>query len=114
MIVQNVSTAGHTDISFTLPRADTAKAATCMEKVVVDSEAGGFRVDDKIGRVSLVGAGMKTHPGIAAKMFEVLANNGVNIEMISTSTIRISCVVAEEDVERAVQSLHAAFGLDKE
>ena len=114
MIVQNVSTAGHTDISFTVPRADVERASTCMEKIVVDTEAHGFRTDADIGRVSLIGAGMKTHPGIAAKMFETLANDGVNIEMISTSTIRISCVVAERDVERAVQSLHAAFGLDKE
>jgi len=114
MIVQNVSSAGHTDISFTVPRADVERAARCMEKIVVDTEAHGFRTDADIGRVSLIGAGMKTHPGIAARMFETLANDGVNIEMISTSTIRISCVVAEGDVERAVQSLHAAFGLDKE
>jgi aspartate kinase len=113
MIVQNVSTAGHTDISFTMPRADLGRAMQCMEKVVIETEASGFRTDERIGRVSLVGAGMKTHPGIAAKMFEVLAAEGVNIEMISTSTIRISCVVAEDDVERAVRSLHAAFGLDE-
>jgi aspartate kinase len=111
MIVQNVSTAGHTDISFTVPRSDAARAAQCMEKIVVDTEASGFRTDERIGRVSLVGAGMKTHPGVAAKMFEILAAEGINIEMISTSTIRISCVVAEDDVERAVQSLHAAFEL---
>jgi len=114
MIVQNVSTAGYTDISFTVPRTDVSKASLVMEKIVVDTEAGGFRADEKIGRVSLVGAGMKTHPGIAAQMFEVLAAEGVNIEMISTSTIRISCVVAEEDVERSVRALHTAFGLDKE
>jgi aspartate kinase len=114
MIVQNVSSAGHTDISFTVPHADVERAARCMEKIVVDTEASGFATDEHIGRVSLIGAGMKTHPGIAAKMFETLATEGVNIEMISTSTIRISCVVAEEDVERAVQSLHASFGLDKE
>jgi aspartate kinase len=114
MIVQNVSTAGHTDISFTVPRTDTARAARSMEKIVVDTEASGYRTDDTIGRVSLVGAGMKTHPGIAAKMFEVLAAEGINIEMISTSTIRISCVVAEADMERAVQALHAAFELDRE
>jgi aspartate kinase len=113
MIVQNVSTAGHTDISFTMPRADLGRAMQSMEKVVVETEASGFRTDERIGRVSLVGAGMKTHPGIAAKMFEVLAAESVNIEMISTSTIRISCVVAEDDVERAVRSLHAAFGLDE-
>jgi aspartate kinase len=111
MIVQNVSTAGHTDISFTVPRSDAGRASQCMEKIVVDTEASGFRTDERIGRVSLVGAGMKTHPGVAAKMFEVLATEGINIEMISTSTIRISCVVAEDDVERAVQSLHAAFEL---
>jgi aspartate kinase len=114
MIVQNVSSAGHTDISFTVPRPDVDRTARCMEKIVVDTEAIGFATDVNIGRISLVGAGMKTHPGIAAKMFETLANEGVNIEMISTSTIRISCVVAEDEVERAVQSLHAAFGLDKE
>ncbi len=114
MIVQNVSSAGHTDISFTVPRADVERTAQCMEKIVVDTESSGFRTDELIGRVSLIGAGMKTHPGIAAKMFETLAHEGVNIEMISTSTIRISCVVAEDDVERAVRSLHSAFGLDKE
>jgi aspartate kinase len=114
MIVQNVSTAGHTDISFTVPRTDAPKATQCMEKILVDTEATGYRTDQHIGRVSLVGAGMKTHPGIAAKMFEVLAAEGVNIEMISTSTIRISCVVGEDDVERAVRGLHAAFDLDKE
>jgi aspartate kinase len=112
MIVQNVSTQGHTDISFTVPRSDTDNASRCMEKIVVDTEASGYRTDTNIGRVSLVGAGMKTHPGIAAKMFETLAAESVNIEMISTSTIRISCVVAEEDVERAVRALHAAFDLE--
>ena len=83
-----------------------------MEKIVVDTEARGYRTDPLIGRVSLIGAGMKTHPGIAARMFEVLAAEGINIEMISTSTIRISCVVAEGDVERAVRALHTEFGLD--
>jgi aspartate kinase len=112
MIVQNVSTAGHTDISFTLPRADVARANVEMDKIVVETEAAGFRTDENVGRVSLVGAGMKTHPGVAAKMFETLASEGINIEMISTSTIRISCVVHETDVERAVQSLHAAYELE--
>jgi aspartate kinase len=112
MIVQNVSTAGHTDISFTVPRADLAKTAVVMEKVVVDTEARGYRSDAEVGRVSLVGAGMKTHPGVAAKMFETLADEGINIEMISTSTIRISCVVRDSDVEPAVRTLHRAFGLE--
>lgn len=113
MIVQNVSTAGHTDISFTLPRDDLARATTVMEKIVVETEASGFRTDERIGRVSLVGAGMKTNPGVAARMFEVLADEGINIEMISTSTIRISCVVHEDDVERAVRALHRAFELSE-
>ena len=112
MIVQNVSTEGHTDISFTLPRDDVSLASIEMEKIVVETDAAGFRTDGQVGRVSLVGAGMKTHPGIAAKMFETLATEGINIEMISTSTIRISCVVHEHDVERAVQALHAAFELE--
>jgi len=111
MIVQNVSTAGHTDISFTLPRDDLARATTVMEKIVVETEASGFRADERIGRVSLVGAGMKTNPGVAARMFEALAEEGINIEMISTSTIRISCVVHEDDLERAVRALHRSFGL---
>jgi aspartate kinase len=111
MIVQNVSTAGHTDISFTIPRDDLARAATVMEKIVVDTEASGFRSDADVGRVSLIGAGMRSHPGIAARMFEILASEGINIEMISTSSIRISCVVGESDVERAVRSLHGAFEL---
>jgi aspartate kinase len=113
MIVQNVSTAGHTDISFTLPRDDLARASTAMEKVLVEVDAAGFRTDERIGRVSLVGAGMKTNPGVAARMFEILAGEGVNIEMISTSTIRISCVVHEDDVERAVRALHDAFELSE-
>lgn len=113
MIVQNVSTAGHTDISFTLPRDDLARATAVMEKIVVETEASGFRTDERIGRVSLVGAGMKTNPGVAARMFEALADEGINIEMISTSTIRISCVVHEDDVERAVRALHCAFELSE-
>jgi aspartate kinase len=112
MIVQNVSTEGHTDISFTVPRTDLTKTAAVMDKVVVDTEARGYRTDAEVGRVSLVGAGMKTHPGVAAKMFETLADEGINIEMISTSTIRISCVVRDSDVEPAVRTLHQAFGLE--
>ena len=83
-----------------------------VDKIVVEIDAGGANFDDAIGRVSVVGAGMKTNPGVAAQMFETLATEGVNIEMISTSTIRISCVVHENDVERAVRALHAAFELE--
>jgi len=111
MIVQNVSIAGHTDISFTVPREDLSRAVKVMEQVIDEVEASGFTHDGGIGRVSVVGAGMKTHPGVAAQMFETLADAGVNIEMISTSSIRISCVVQEADVEKAVQALHDAFEL---
>jgi aspartate kinase len=111
MIVQNVSTAGHTDISFTIPREDLSRTLRVMDKIVGEVEAAGFAHDAAIGRVSLVGAGMRTNPGVAAQMFETLAQEGVNIEMISTSTIRISCVVPEVDVSRAVQALHQAFNL---
>ena len=113
MIVQNVSSAGQTDISFTVPRDDLARARKVIRRIVDDLEAAGVTQDADIGRVSVIGAGMKTHPGVAAEMFEVLAREHINIEMISTSSIRISCVVASGDVERAVRALHDAFGLDQ-
>ncbi|MDA8270610.1 MAG: aspartate kinase [Actinomycetota bacterium] len=111
MIVQNTSSEGLTDISFTVPKDDIN--ATMNVAGVVASEIGARNVysDPNIARVSLVGAGMKTNPGVTAQMFETLANEGINIEMISTSAIRISCVVREDAVERAVQSLHETFKL---
>ncbi len=112
MIEQNVSTDGYTDISFTIPKDELSRTMDVVDKVVVEIEAGGANFDDAIGRVSLVGAGMRTNPGVAAQMFETLAAENVNIEMISTSTIRISCVVHERDVERAVQALHRSFELE--
>jgi aspartate kinase len=112
MIEQNVSTDGYTDISFTVPKDELARTMDVVDKVVVEIEAGGANFDDAIGRVSLVGAGMRTNPGVAAQMFETLAAENVNIEMISTSTIRISCVVHERDVDRAVQALHRSFELE--
>jgi aspartate kinase len=112
MIVQNVSTQGHTDISFTVPKDDVEKSLEVTRAHVDDIGAEGVQADGDIARVSLVGAGMKTHPGVAATMFEVLADSGVNIDMISTSPIRISCVVREQQAEHAVQALHAAFGLE--
>ena len=112
MIVQNTSTAGTTDISFTVPKADVATAEPVMSRVAKQLNAGAVTHDDGIAKVSLVGAGMKTSPGVAAKMFRVLADNGVNIEMISTSTIRVSVVVRAAMMQTAVQALHTAFGLD--
>jgi aspartate kinase len=113
MIVQNVSAHGHTDISFTVPKDDLQRTLKVMESIVAETEASGFRHDTGIGRVSLIGAGMKSNPGVAAQMFELLAKEGVNIEMISTSSIRISCVVPAGDVEKAVRTLHHAFGLEE-
>jgi aspartate kinase len=112
MIVQNTSTEGHTDISFTVPKADMTVSEQIVGQVASEIGAKGVTHDSDIAKVSIVGAGMKTSPGIAAKMFRTLADEGVNIEMISTSTIRISVVIAASDLERAARSLHTAFGLD--
>jgi aspartate kinase len=114
MIVQNVSDHGSTDISFTVPHEDVERAVEVSTAVAEDLGASEVRRDDAIARVSLVGAGMKSNPGVAATMFETLAEAGINIEMISTSAIRLSCVVLEEDAERAVLLLHDAFGLGAE
>jgi len=111
MIVQNVSAAGHTDISFTLPKADLQAAEPVLEGLARQVEASGVAVDPEIGKVTVVGAGMRSHPGVAAAMFEALADAGINIEIISTSPIRISCVVRAGDLERAVQLLHERFRL---
>ena len=112
MIVQNTSIDGSTDISFTLPLGDIATALPILEKVGDEVGAKGVSQDENIVKLSLVGAGMKSSPGIAAKMFRVLADNYVNIEMISTSTIRISVVVERSKLETAIRALHTAFDLD--
>jgi aspartate kinase len=109
MIVQNVSADGKTDISFTLPKDDLPSAEPILEVLSKEIEANGFVYDPDIAKVSLVGAGMKTHPGVAADMFEALAEAGINIEIISTSSIRVSCVVRASEVERAVQAVHERF-----
>jgi aspartate kinase len=111
MIVQNVSTDNHADISFTLPKTDIPKAHDVMDGLVAQIGGSGYNTDDGIARVSIIGAGMRTSPGVAATMFETLAAEGINIEMISTSTIRLSCVVRADELERAVQALHGAYGL---
>jgi aspartate kinase len=112
MIVQNTSTHGTTDISFTMPIADMGVAEDIVRRVAKDIGAADVTHDADIAKLSLVGAGMKSSPGIAARMFRTLADEGVNIEMISTSTIRISVVIATADLERAARALHTAFGLD--
>jgi aspartate kinase len=112
MIVQNTSTDDTTDISFTMPMADLNVAEEIVRRVADEVGASGVTHDDNIAKVSLVGAGMKSSPGIAAKMFRVLASEDVNIEMISTSTIRVSVVTEAGNMERAARALHTAFGLD--
>jgi aspartate kinase len=111
MIVQNVSAEGLTDISFTLPKSDLAAAEPILEAVCKEVDAAGLSQDSDIAKVSLIGAGMRSHPGVAADMFEALADAGINLEIISTSSIRISCVVRAADVERAVRAVHERFQL---
>jgi aspartate kinase len=111
MIVQNVSADGHTDMTFTLPKTDLAIAEPILDQLAKQIEVGGVLYDSDIAKVSLVGAGMKSHPGVAADMFEALADAGINIEMITTSTIRISCVVRASNVDAAVRAVHEKFRL---
>ena len=112
MIVQNVSEGGVTDISFTVPHTDLERAISVCQSQSAVSGAQKIVSDHRIAKVSVVGAGMKSNPGVAATVFEVLASYGINIEMISTSAIRISCVIAEDSADQAVQVLHDAFELD--
>lgn len=116
MIVQNVSAAstGLTDISFTLPRADGQTAMTALARLRDEVGYAQLQYDDGVGKVSLVGAGMRTNPGISAKFFKAIADAGVNIEMISTSEIRISVVVNEQQIDDAVSAAHHAFDLDSD
>ena len=114
MIIQNVSAKGFTDLSFTVPRPELAKAQGLVQDLSRDIGGGNVTVDNEIAKVSIVGVGMKSHPGVAATMFEALAEEKINIKMISTSEIKISCVVRSEDGERAARAIHKAFGLDQE
>ena len=111
MIVQNVSEDGVTDISYTAPKEDLRTSLDITQSLADEIGATGVTSDSDIARVSVVGAGMKSNPGVAATMFETLAGHGINIEMISTSAIRISCVIAAEQLEQAVVVLHDAYGL---
>jgi aspartate kinase len=98
-------------MSFTIPREDLRTARGALEPLVGELGIGGLQADESMGKVSIVGAGMKTHPGVAAKVFTVLGDHGINIEMISTSPIKISCVVPGDKVPEAVRALHSAFEL---
>jgi len=114
MIVQNVSAAatGLTDISFTLPRTEGSKATSIVQKLQGEIGFQSIQYDDQIGKLSLIGAGMRSHPGVTATFFAAMADAGVNIEMISTSEIRISIVCRQADLDRAVKAAHTAFELD--
>lgn len=111
MIIQNVSHEGYTDLTFTVPRADFKKALQAVEKTSKEIGAGGVLSDEAIAKVSVVGVGMRSHSGVASKMFQVLSQEGINIQMISTSEIKVSCVIDAKYTELAVRVLHDAFGL---
>jgi aspartate kinase len=114
VIIQNVSAGGTTDISFTASEDDLPKIEEVLNGLKPELGFTSVDTDKDVAKVTLVGAGMKTYPGVAAKMFEVLAENGINIGMISTSSIKVSCVIQREHMETAVKALHAAFQLDKD
>jgi aspartate kinase len=114
MIVQNVSAAatGLTDISFTVPKAEGANATAILKRIQGEVGFASIQYDDSIGKLSLVGAGMRSHPGVTATFFAAMAEAGLNIEMISTSEIRISIICRQSDLEKGVRAAHTAFGLD--
>jgi aspartate kinase len=112
MIIQNVGEGGHSDISCTVPIDDLGVAREALDRIVAELGAKGYSTDETMAKISLIGAGMKTHPGVAALMFRTLADRGINLEMISTSPIKVSCVIAKDRVEEAVKALHDAFELE--
>jgi len=114
MIIQNTRSGGQTDLTFTVPKADFAKALEIEKKVAEEIGAQDVFGDKNIAKVSVIGVGMKNHSGVASIMFHTLAKDNINIIMISTSEIRISCIIEEKYTELAVRVLHTAFGLDKE
>ncbi len=114
MIIQNIGADGTTDFTFTVPRTDYRKAREILTKIAAELHARDIQGDERIAKISVVGVGMRSHAGIASTMFKVLAREGINIQMISTSEIKISVVVEEKYLELAVRALHSAFGLDAE
>ena len=109
MIIQNASAAGTTDLTFTVPKADYKKAIAVVENMADTIQAKGVTVDPNIAKVSIIGVGMRTHAGVAARMFQALSREGINIEMISTSEIKVSVVIGQKNTERAVKALHKEF-----
>ncbi|MEK9627967.1 MAG: aspartate kinase [Nitrospinota bacterium] len=113
MIIQNISAEGHTDLSFTLGRGELNEAMLIMEKVAKKIRAGKVTADSKIAKISVVGAGMRSHSGVAAGIFKSLSKEKINILMISTSEIKVSCIIDQKQTKAAVNALHKTFGLDK-
>ena len=113
LIVQNVAKEGKTDLTFTVGKSDLAKAKEVVVRVAKTIKAEAVETDDQVSKVSIVGVGMRNHSGVAAKMFQVLAREGINLQMISTSEIRVSCVIHQKYTELAVRALHSAFDLDR-
>ncbi|MDD2558190.1 MAG: ACT domain-containing protein, partial [Desulfuromonas sp.] len=111
VIIQNISTKGLTDITFTVPRTDLKKTLKIVEETAQKIGAGGVTSDEKVAKVSIVGVGMRSHSGVASKMFSALSAEGINIQMISTSEIKVSCVIDDKYAELAVRVLHDAFEL---
>jgi aspartate kinase len=114
MIVQNISRDGYTDISFTVPRGDHAMASAALEEIARQVGASGIARDERVAKVSIVGVGMRSHSGVASHMFGALSKEGINIQMISTSEIAVSCVIEEKYAELAVRALHDAFALGRD
>ncbi len=114
VIIQNVSEHGYTDISFTVNKNDIARIKPILKELVAEVGARDINVNEKIAKISVVGIGMRSHSGVAARMFSTLAKNNINISMISTSEIKISCVISQDDANKAVQVLHEEFKLDEE
>ncbi|HYO58345.1 ACT domain-containing protein, partial [Archangium sp.] len=112
LIVQTASREGRTDVSFTVVKTDLARAKEIVERLAKEIHAGGLETDSDVAKVSIVGVGMRNHSGVAAKMFQVLASEGINIQIISTSEIKVSCLIHSKYTELAVRALHTAFGLD--
>jgi aspartate kinase len=113
MIVQNVSKDSITDISFTAPTEQKDAVEDMLKNIAIELKAKGYDVDENVGRVSIIGAGMKSESGVASKMFKILGENSINISMISTSPIRVSCVIDSKDINAALKALHKEF-IEKE
>jgi aspartate kinase len=114
MIIQNLSAEGHTDMTFTVPKSDLDKAIKTVKALTKEIGAGSIEADPNICKISAIGVGMRTHTGVASKMFKALADERINIMLISTSEIKISCVIDAKYSELAVRALHDAFGLEQE